>query len=123
MSDPGRYGGQTVKLHLLNSFLEATAIGEGQIVVHRFPFVIGCAHNSDYRLDLAFISRHHCTIFCHGGRVWVRDLESFDGTYINGERVTEPRPLRDGDTLSLGPLNFRVAIALGSSTELPIIRS
>lgn len=53
------------------------------------------------------ISRNHCEITTVDGSLVVRDLNSKNGTFVNGARVTESA-LRPGDSLSVGPLTFRV---------------
>jgi FHA domain len=67
-------------------------------------------------LDDIHINRRHSTIHWDGCRVWVHDLASTNGTYINGERfrdgdyVDEPEGhlLRLGDVLRPGPVRLRL---------------
>lgn len=47
-------------------------------------------------------SRDHARILFERHKVWVEDLGSANGTWINDERITSPRELRDGDRLSIG---------------------
>src|SRR5581483_2592706 len=47
------------------------------------------------------VSRRHCVIEASGGGWRVRDLKSFNGTYLNGERVTDER-LRPWDSVRVG---------------------
>ena len=53
--------------------------------------------------DDTFISTLHARVFVdrHGVLV-VEDLDSTNGTYLNGERLNEPRPVRRGDRLQVG---------------------
>ena len=53
-------------------------------------------------LDTTDISRQHCTITQAAGKWTINDLGSKNGTSVNGERVTAPRELKDGDELVLG---------------------
>jgi DNA-binding winged helix-turn-helix (wHTH) protein len=53
-------------------------------------------------LDAASVSRHHARILVEGSRATLEDLGSKNGTSVNGERVGDARPLRDGDTVRLG---------------------
>ena len=48
------------------------------------------------------VSRDHAVVTRDGDTVTVRDLGSRNGTTVNGERVTAPRPLRAGDRVALG---------------------
>ena len=47
------------------------------------------------------ISRQHCVIASHGGQYQIRDLESRNGTFVNGVPVRE-RSLADGDEIQIG---------------------
>lgn len=47
-------------------------------------------------------SRHHCEVFQVGGDWVLRDLESRNGTLIEGKRVTRDRTLADGDEIQVG---------------------
>ena len=53
------------------------------------------------------ISGMHLEILRQGdGRYLLRDLFSTNGTFLNGQRVTDPAPLRDGDRLRVGTTTF-----------------
>jgi hypothetical protein len=52
--------------------------------------------------DLHQVSRRHARVDWRGNVPFISDLQSRNGTYVNGERVTEPRPLLPGQTLRLG---------------------
>jgi pSer/pThr/pTyr-binding forkhead associated (FHA) protein len=85
-----------------------------EILIDRFPFVIGRRSDSDCALPLAFISRHHCQFILNDDQVLVQDLESYNGTFVNGQKASHPLPVRHGDELSLGPVSFRVVIELAT---------
>jgi pSer/pThr/pTyr-binding forkhead associated (FHA) protein len=63
---------------------------------------------------LAFISRHHCQFLLDGNQVLVQDLESYNGTFVNGRPASPPLPVRHGDEVSLGPVSFRVMMQGGA---------
>ena len=63
---------------------------------------IGRAPNCDIRLPDQGVSRRHCTIENLGSALQVIDLDSANGTYVNGELV-EIGPLVPGDQLAVGP--------------------
>jgi pSer/pThr/pTyr-binding forkhead associated (FHA) protein len=81
-----------------------------RFAVARFPCIVGRHPDCDRRLDLGFISRHHARFFLREGVIWVEDLVSHNGTFINGDRLKEARALRDGDKLALGHLLMRVSL-------------
>jgi len=84
------------------------------ILIDKFPFVIGRRSDSDYALPLAFISRHHCQFMVDGNQVLVQDLESYNGTFVNGRPASPPLPVAHGDEISLGPVSFRVVMQAGA---------
>jgi len=53
------------------------------------------------------VSSHHCEVLLRGDDVVVRDLNSTNGTYINGEKVTE-RVMKPGQILRLGQVELRL---------------
>ena len=55
------------------------------------------------------VSRVHCRIAERGGRYYVEDMGSANGTFINGMRINPGRefPLTPGDTLKMADLEFR----------------
>jgi two-component system, cell cycle response regulator len=63
--------------------------------------VLGRSAGANIRLQDDGVSRKHVKITQAGGEVWVEDLESANGTFINGQRI-ERRELRDGDKIQMG---------------------
>lgn len=58
--------------------------------------------NSIRILDDAYVSGHHARVTPSDGGVVVDDLGSRNGTYLNGNKLTDRRPLRIGDRLQIG---------------------
>jgi predicted component of type VI protein secretion system len=69
---------------------------------------IGRAIGNTVRIPSGEVSRTHCRLCIENGVVTVEDLESVNGTYINGLRVRGVQMLRPGDRLTLGPATFVV---------------
>jgi pSer/pThr/pTyr-binding forkhead associated (FHA) protein len=63
--------------------------------------IVGRSPDSDLRIHDIMLSREHCGIEEGDGGWVVVDLDSRNGTYVNGERVTRGR-LADGDRLKVG---------------------
>lgn len=59
-------------------------------------------------LDEQFVSQHHARLFRRDGEVFVEDLGSTNGTWVNGERATGQRPVRPGDQLQVGNVVLEV---------------
>ena len=55
----------------------------------------------------SMISRSHASVYIEGGYVWLQDLNSSNGTYINGIRIAEPVVLRPGDRILIGNTYLR----------------
>ncbi len=96
-------------------------IKEGADAGREIPLIsettIGRDESADLVLADAGISRTHAKVTPEGNSAIIEDLGSSNGTFVNGERVEDPRRLRDGDELQLG--NAIVAFASGTDeTEL-----
>jgi pSer/pThr/pTyr-binding forkhead associated (FHA) protein len=64
---------------------------------------IGRATGADFIVDAALVSRVHCRLAAlAGGELEITDLESTNGTYVNGERIEAARRLAPGDRLQVG---------------------
>jgi pSer/pThr/pTyr-binding forkhead associated (FHA) protein len=81
------------------------------ISLKRSKLVIGRAEECDVRPLSEEVSRRHCAIFVGPSDLWVEDLKSRNGTYVNGKRIeSETRiKLADGDSIRVGSLELRVA--------------
>ena len=64
--------------------------------------VVGRGEDADIRLLDKGISRRHTAVVRCGDKVLLKDLDSANGTYRNGERVWVPVFLEDGDKISIG---------------------
>jgi pSer/pThr/pTyr-binding forkhead associated (FHA) protein len=80
-----------------------------EIQIEHYPFVLGRGPRNDFVLKFAFISRQHCQFILRHDQVFIQDLESYNGTFLNGRRIDRPAAIRPGDEVGLGPLCFRVA--------------
>lgn len=60
-------------------------------------------------LDLADLnlSRRHCRFFLEGNSLFVEDLDSMNGTRVNGLPIIRHR-LAEGDLVQVGPYHFRI---------------
>jgi pSer/pThr/pTyr-binding forkhead associated (FHA) protein len=64
--------------------------------------VIGRAGDADVVLADPTVSRHHASVSAQGDTAVVEDLQSSNGTYVNGDPVAEPRRVAQGDVIGLG---------------------
>lgn len=74
--------------------------------------LIGRGDECEIRLDGLLISNHHARISHTGSGLIVEDLNSTNGTYVNGERITT-RPLPPEDFVQIGPFLIRATLQRG----------
>ncbi|MDQ3419503.1 MAG: FHA domain-containing protein [Acidobacteriota bacterium] len=81
-----------------------------QIALNTGANVIGRAGDAEVWIDAAGVSRHHARITVDAGAAMLDDLDSTNGTYLRGARVTSPCRLADGDQIRLGAvvITFRI---------------
>jgi hypothetical protein len=70
-------------------------------------FTIGREFDNDLSLDALQVSRHHVRLTRQDERIVVEDLQSANGTLINGEPLLAPRFLQSGDIIGLGSFTFK----------------
>lgn len=56
------------------------------------------------------VSEKNTRIFVRNGKVYIEDMGSPYGTAVNGMRIYAPNPLRDGDMVSIGRIQFRILL-------------
>lgn len=70
--------------------------------------VIGRAPGADFIVQAPLVSRLHCRVAAGATELEVVDLDSTNGTYVNGLRITRTG-MRDGDRLGVGRVEFVVS--------------
>jgi pSer/pThr/pTyr-binding forkhead associated (FHA) protein len=77
-------------------------------VLDSAPVTLGRADENDLVLETdEFASVKHARIEPRRDGVWVHDLESTNGTFVNGSKVTRPRKLAPGDVIRVGETDLR----------------
>ncbi len=79
---------------------------------------VGRHEKCDLCLVDTMVSRNHCIILREGKGFVVKDLESRNGTWINGRRIKNRRRVKDGDVIQIGP--FRLQFYPGISGQIPL---
>lgn len=77
------------------------------VPIKKSSFIIGRSKECALRAGSDAISRKHCELRQGDAGVSVRDLGSRNGTYVNGAKIEGTLSLSHGDTLKVGPLEFR----------------
>src|SRR5438067_12280778 len=68
---------------------------------------IGRVEDNTFQIAEPSVSSHHCEVLLRGGDIVVHDLNSTNGTFINGEKVSES-VLKPGQVLRLGQIEMRL---------------
>lgn len=90
----------------------ASGVHEGKAIPIAVPqFVIGRDPQCQLRPASPSISKRHCAITVRGQKVFIRDFGSTNGTFVNDNLVEGEVELKDGDSLKVGPLDFKVGLA------------
>lgn len=69
---------------------------------------IGRVDDNTFPIPEGSVSSHHCEILLRSGDVIVRDLNSTNGTFINGQQISGEAPLKPGQILRLGQVEMRL---------------
>jgi pSer/pThr/pTyr-binding forkhead associated (FHA) protein len=69
---------------------------------------IGRSPGAEFIVDAGLVSRLHCQLTAGATELEVIDLESTNGTFVNGKRVARAT-LKDGDRLGVGRVEFVVS--------------
>jgi pSer/pThr/pTyr-binding forkhead associated (FHA) protein len=95
-----------------------TGRNAGQVVRVPVPkFLIGRSDDCHLRPHSDLISRHHCAILIDNGVVAIRDFNSKNGTFVNGEKVVGQTTLKTGDKVSVGQLVFEIHASHGDQLQ------
>ncbi len=91
-------------------YLEAVADTdrEWMVSIEPVPFIIGRATDCNLKLTDKWISRYHSEIRISSDHLWIRDLDSKNGTFVNHERIGQAELLKSGDSISIGKFQFKV---------------
>jgi len=91
-------------LVLFQQATDGTYTSTGQYWLLRSPVTtIGRWEDNDVVIPDRWISRHHAQVRCEGLKCILEDLDSKNGLFVNGRRVTTGIPLRNDDRIQLSP--------------------
>lgn len=90
--------------------LEAVADADREwlVSIESVHFIIGRADDCHLKLIDKRISRYHTEIRISGDLLWIRDLESTNGTFVNQQKIEQAELLEPGDIISIGKYKFKV---------------
>ncbi len=73
------------------------------------PVVVGRSPSSDIVIDEPFVSATHARFTLQGPALVLEDMNSTNGTMVNGHRIGQPVTLRDADEVQIGDTIMRVS--------------
>ncbi len=79
-----------------------------QVPIQSCPFRVGRRPGLPLTLPCECVSKEHAEVFEREDALWIRDLDSTNGTYVNGERVQGAAKLTEGDIVQFATVVFRV---------------
>ena len=100
-----------------------TAEFTGQEISIERDMLVGRDQDAEILLQLKDISRKHAALLFRDDHIWVKDLKSTNGTFVNGERVEQEQEieLHDGDMLQFASFMFMILAPERYKAHLPEI--
>jgi hypothetical protein len=68
---------------------------------------MGRSEGAEIRVDDSFASSSHARLFRRGDFMWVEDMGSTNGTYLNGRQISTAERLKRGDVIRIGDSEYR----------------
>ena len=72
------------------------------------PVIVGRSPSSDICINEPFVSASHARFSLQGPALIIEDLNSLNGTLVNGRQLVEPATLREGDEVQIGDVVMKV---------------
>jgi EAL domain-containing protein (putative c-di-GMP-specific phosphodiesterase class I) len=80
-----------------------------RVAMETMPFRIGRRADLCLTLRSGGVSKLHAEITERDGVLWIRDLGSKNGTYVNGQRIVDEVPLHEQDLVQIADMPFRLS--------------
>jgi predicted component of type VI protein secretion system len=104
----------------LNLVVMTPGKSEGKAIPITLPqFLIGRDPQCHLRPASALISKRHCAVLTRGDKVFLRDFDSTNGTFLNDRQVKGEVELHHEDKLKVGPLLFLVQVEATAPVNQP----
>jgi pSer/pThr/pTyr-binding forkhead associated (FHA) protein len=115
---PGAIGGKSYVLKFISGKYQG---GEFQLVPEK-EFVVGRSSDLDMVLVEDMVSRKHAKIQCDREQIWIEDLGSTNGTFVNGEKIRRAR-LKEGDRVLLGTSILKLVTTDGQEDVVGVVEA
>lgn len=108
---PVAYAEPKRKKKALSGAPTSIAVIDGPLVGSTIPLtgatiVVGRSPDSALVLNDSYSSARHARFFLSEGTWFIEDLQSTNGTYVNGGRIDHPIPVNSGDEVRIGHTTF-----------------
>ena len=97
-----RYMGPNGRPLLARLTMQNGAMGGRSYRFHQIVTTIGRTNGNDLIISGRTVSRRHARLWFDNGRWYLGDLQSANGTLINGVRISQAQALNDGDVINFG---------------------
>jgi len=90
--------------------VRGTAIDADSFAVKApLPFTVGRNVGCSIQLKSSTVSGAHAELRPHNDELWIRDLQSTNGTFVNGKRIQTPTCIVENDLVQFADIAFRVS--------------
>ncbi|MBJ9986493.1 FHA domain-containing protein [Acinetobacter sp. S40] len=93
----------------------------GQEISIDHDLLVGRGQDADLVLQAAEVSRKHAALLLKDDQLWVQDLNSSNGTFVNDLRIEQDVQLHEGDIVQFAGLKFSVLAPAQQNQDLPEI--
>ena len=93
----------------------------GQEITVDHDVLVGRGQDADLVLQAAEVSRKHAALLLKDEQLWVQDLNSSNGTFVNDLRIEQDVQLHEGDIVQFAGLKFSVLAPATQNADLPEI--
>ena len=102
-----RPGGTSGRSYVLR-FISGKYQGGEFPIVNDKPIIVGRSSDLDMVLVEDMVSRKHARITMQTDQIWIEDLGSTNGTFVNGSQVDGLAPIAFGDEIQIGQARLRL---------------
>ncbi len=94
-------------------------VGGGEVLTITGDVIVGRNESCDIVLKSGTVSSKHARLSVQEGRLSIEDFGSTNGTFVNGERIGKPTPLKNGDRVKFDVVEFDVVMPpAGDRTQI-----
>ncbi len=79
-----------------------------KFIIESFPISIGRLTNNTIQIPDQFVSRAHCTIYKQNDSIYMIDLKSTNGTFINGQLINSAFEIKSDCILRIGNTEIKL---------------